>query len=71
MTKEARLKMIRERYNALRLAEVVKLMDEPPCPEIEGIVVPTADEVKEEAESLHSFEEHQICEEKTLTSDEA
>lgn len=71
MTKEDRLKMIRERYNAHRTAEVIKLMDEPPCPEIVGIVAPTEDEIKEEANSLHSFEEHQICEEKVLTSDEA
>lgn len=70
MTKEERLNMIRERFNAHRLAEVTKLMDEPPCPEIEGIAIPTEDEIKEEAKSLHSFEEHQICEEKVLTSDE-
>lgn len=70
MTKVDRLKMIRERYNALRTAEVIKLMDEPPCPEIEGIVAPTKDEIKEEAKSLHSYEERQICEEKILTSDE-
>ena len=70
MTKEARLKMIRERFNALRTAEVIKLMDEPQCPEIVGIVDPTADEIKEEANSLHSFEEHKICAKETLTSDE-
>jgi len=70
MTKEARLKMMTERFNAHREAEISKLMDEPPYPDSLGVANPTAGEITEEVKSLPSFEEHSICAKETLTSDE-
>jgi hypothetical protein len=66
MTKAERLLLIKQRFDSLRMTEVV---GEPHHQEDEGIVAPTDDDIHEEAIALSSFEEHKICKDKALTSD--